>query len=345
MAIGTDDIDFMENGFDSENLNETENYDESIDNYFEGDEPEDPSSSETNSEDFIETLLKTKGIEDKSKIKIENEDGDIQETSWDQLDNTTKINILNSSDEDLDLDEQEIQLINSIRQSQLSPTDYLQYVQRSTIDNYLRQNQMNSGYVYKVDDISDDELFMTDFMARMNSTESEALEALERSKGNEQLFKKQINAIRSEYKRAEDETLQYHELQRQEAAQAEYAKFANTIGDKIANFTEFAGCDLNMSQEDMQQMYEFIVGYDAAGNNHFGKALADPDTLVKMAWFALHGEDIIQDINEYYKKEISKVRKESYNKGVQSKGDKPIVVHKNIQTKSKSTIYDDLDDF
>ena len=53
---------------------------------------------------------------------------------------------------------------------------------------------------------------------------------------------------------------------------------------------------------------------------------------------------MIEDINEYYKKEIANVRKESYNKGLQKSKEKPSVYHKNIQP-TKSSTFDDLDDF
>ena len=44
-------------------------------------------------EDFITVLLKSKGIEDKSKIKFENEEGDVEELSWDSLSNEERMNI------------------------------------------------------------------------------------------------------------------------------------------------------------------------------------------------------------------------------------------------------------
>jgi len=65
----------------------------------------------------------------------------------------------------------------------------------------------------------------------------------------------------------------------------------------------------------MQMLYDFITGTDAAGNNYFAKALSDPKTLVQAAWFTLNGQQMINDITEYFQKEITKVRKESYEKG------------------------------
>jgi hypothetical protein len=48
-------------------------------------------------------------------------------------------------------------------------------------------------------------------------------------------------------------------------------------------------------------LYQFITGFDNTGVNYFAKALSDPETVVKTAWFALHGEDVINSIEDYYK--------------------------------------------
>lgn len=359
MEIGIDDIDFIEddlNPIDEGNLatqgnnDQITNEDTLDDNIYPNNDYTGLSNLEANDDDIITTLLKSRGIENKSEIKFENEEGETEKVDWDSLDKETKLNILDSSAEDINtaLDDAEIQLINAIRSSQLSPSEFIQYMQQESITRYL-QNNYSNDHIYRVDELSDDELFVTDFIARTGVTEEEAFEALDRTKANEALFNKQMGAMRAEYQRSEDETIRYNELRRQEEAQAQFNLFAEGVRNEISDFTEFAGCDLNMDNEDMQELYDFITGFDAAGNSHFGKALNDPQTLVKMAWFALNGEQMIQDINEYYKKEIASVRKESYNKGIQASKDKPSVIHKNISqnsNKTKShTLYDDLDDF
>lgn len=100
-----------------------------------------------------------------------------------------------------------------------------------------------------------------------------------------------------------------------------------------------------MTDDDMQTLYDFITQSDAAGNNYFAKALTDPKTLVKTAWLALNGDQMISDITNYFQKEISNVRKESYKKGVadtQKKMNQTEVVFKN---NSKDEYFDDLDSF
>lgn len=358
MEIGNDDLDFMEDDYPSTDVNDTTTQD--IPDFTPEEEPsfgeqeidenqDTPSNQEPEEEDFISSLLKARGIEDKSKIKFENEDGQIEEVDWESLSNEDKLNILNSStkEPETDLEDSEIELINAIRRSSLSPSEYIQAVQQSGIDNYLRQSQ-NANQTYKIDEISDDDLFVLDLLSRTQDiTEEEAFEALDRAKQNEALFKKQIGAMRTEYQKREEEALQYEEFQRQQQAQEQFQKFADSIETSVSNFTELAGGKLDMTEDDMQELYEFITGFDAAGNSYFGKALNDPDVLVRMAWFALNGEQTIRDIEDYYNKEITKAREEGYKKGIAKAKDTPKVVHKNIQKPNNSKasqMFDDLDD-
>lgn len=339
-------IDFEESLDSSINEEITTTQDTQSDDFFDDESP----LQQEDDDSFISELLKDRGIDDLSKIKFENEDGEIEEAHWDSLSNEDKLNILRSSETSAEdgLDDSEIQLINAIRQSQLTPQEYLQYLQQTGIETYLR-NVQNQERHYSIDEYTDEELYVMDLINRTpDITEEEAIEALERAKSNEALFKKQIGATRNEYKKVEDENIYQQQLAQQQAAQQQYNQFAESIENSIINFKEFSGCELNMDSDDMQELYTFITGTDGAGNNWFAKALNDPDTVVKMAWFALNGEKMIQDINEYYQKEITNVRKQSYQKGLESK-DKSQVVYKpknNNRSKSKKDNYfDDLDDF
>lgn len=355
MAIGIDEFD----EFDDEQVIDTPSDIPAQD--VQDQEPENPGSDEqdediveqtpdvekeTNSDPFISELLKSKGIEDPTKIKFENENGEIEEVDWNSLELQDKLSILNSSTEDNDegLDASEIELINAIRESELSPAEYLQYLQRTSIENYI-QNAQSQDAVYSVDQYSDEELYVMDQMSRLGITEEEAMEALERAKSNEALFTKQMGALRNEYKKAEEESLQYSRLKQQQDALDQFNEFAEKIEDSIINFKEFSGYPLNMDDDDMQDLYNFITGTDNAGNSWFGKALSDPDTVVRMAWFELNGDKMIQDTVEYFQKEIAKVRQESYQKGLNAaKKDATTVTYKPKGKSKSQQTFDDLDD-
>lgn len=359
MDEGIDDIDLMDDeyGFGEETNNPTQDIQTTSleEDHIDDPTPTEDSENETENteleeDSFISELLRSRGILDPNKIKFENDNGEIEELDWDSLDTQAKLNILNSSNEDTEtgLDASEIELINAIRQSQLTPAEYIQYIQRTGVETYI-QNTQNQGYVSSIDQYSDEELYVMDLISRSQEiTKEEALEALERAKSNDVLFRKQMGAIRNEYKKAEEESIQYARLKQEQDAQEVYNQFAEQIEDSIINFKEFSGCELNMSNEDMQDLYNFITGFDNAGNNWFNKALNDPDTVVQMAWFILNGEKMIQDMNEYYQKEITNVRKESYNKGLKdaSGKDKPSVTYKpRTRSNATQTYYDDLDNF
>jgi hypothetical protein len=127
-----------------------------------------------------------------------------------------------------------------------------------------------------------------------------------------------------------------------------YNNFAEQVENEIRAFTDLNGYDLNMDESEMEELYDFITGFDAAGISTFSKVLNNPRTLVKMAWFALNGESAIDDINNYWTNEIKNVRKTSYEKGVNdAKNGK--VKKNSVQIKNnknnRSSNYDDLDDF
>lgn len=353
MVIGNNDTDFIDeqddftpNDVDQNDTNLNQN-DPSQGNTSQGDTSD---GNQDNQDDFILALLKSRGIEDKSKIKFENDEGSLEELNWDNLSNDEKLNILDSSmsDPDTDLDDEEAQLINSIRESGMTPSEYINNLQQQGVNTYIQNSQVNNRQ-YQVDQYSDDELFIYDFITRMGDvTEEEAQEALDRAKSNESLFQKQVAAIRNEYKSIEEENARQAQLEQEEEAREQYNEFSSHIADQISNFNEYSGYNLNLDDDDKDQLYEFITGFDGAGNNYFAKALSDPKILVQTAWFALNGQQMMEDITNYFQNEIKQVRRESYEKGLadaKGKMTNSQVVFIDKQHGSHTDTFTDLDEF
>lgn len=350
MEIGIDDIDFVDDVVTEGNDEPTVTPDEDVTEG--GEEPQQQEEENNNTQqeedkDFLTTLLESRGIQDRSKIKFENEDGEIEEVDWDNLDNDAKMNILQSSEStDSDsLDQSEIQLINAIRNSGMTPSEYLDYMGKEVVNRYIQNSQQPQ---YSVDQYTDDELYLMDLMSRTGDdlTEDEAIEALDKAKSNESLYKKQVDAIRKEYQEAEKANQAQAELEEQQAQQQQFEQFSNQIVDEINNLKEVQGFELNMDSDDMQTLYDFITGQDAAGNNYFAKALSDPKILVKAAWLILNGDQMVNDITNYFQKEITEVRKNSYKKGAEEakkKSDSNVIFKS--KGKNNPNDYDDLDDF
>jgi hypothetical protein len=107
-----------------------------------------------------------------------------------------------------DLTEEEINLLSQIRQSNLTPSQYLQQIAGEKVEVTPQ---------YKIDDLSDDEVYLLDLESRVGElSDEEAAEALSTAKSNEDFFKKQIEGIRKEYKEREDLQAQQEEAQREQ---------------------------------------------------------------------------------------------------------------------------------
>jgi len=159
-------------------------------------------------------FLKTRGIDDLNNINFEDDNGQLVQRSWNDLSNEEKINILNMpleeqhEDNDNGLTEDEINLLTQIRQSNLSPQEYLQQI---------AGEQVEVTPQYKIDDLSDDEVFLLDLESRVGElSDEEAAQALNTVKTNEEFFKKQVEGIRKEYKEREDLRTQQEEAQREQ---------------------------------------------------------------------------------------------------------------------------------
>lgn len=326
MAIGIDDLDWEDEneleGQEEEFNDDLEkpwiDYTNQDETFEENSEPETPLNG-TEEEDLITHLLKSKGISDPSKIKFEGDNGEIEEIDWNSLSREEQISILSQNEEEQVEDQysqDEIALIQKLREYELTPLEYEQYLLRQGANNYEQQMNENSRN-YTIDDLSDDELFVMDLQARVEDiTDEEAIAALEKAKSNESVYAKQMNGIREEYKRLEEDKLQKEQYEQEMQQKERFEAFSGQVQNSIRNFNSIGQLDISLSEDDVEEVAQFLLTADGAGINHFSKALNDPDTLVRMAWFALKGEDAFNDITNYFTNEIKKREQASYQKGL-----------------------------
>jgi len=212
-------------------------------------------------------------------------------------------------------------------------------------------NSLTPEQNYVVDDFNDDELFIYDMKARVpDMTEEELAESLQAAQANPQAFEKQIAGLREEYKRLEKEEIQQEQAINQEQAALQLQEFEDNVYNAISSVEDIAG-SIELEDEDRDLLAEFILGRDNAGVSYLGKALNDPETLVKMSWFALRGEEALDDIQNYYAEQIKIARQTGYNEGLaEAKGEKPpkVVVRKNNKNEKISAFsqngYNSIDD-
>lgn len=307
-------------------------------------EPNDntPATQEpTTEDDIITSMLKNIGISDPSKIKFENDEGEIEEVSWESLSLEEKMNILSpeAPDPNFGLEESEIAFVNTLRDAGITPQEYIEYQKQQAIEEYRQALEGNPQY--EVERLTDEELYTLDIQSRVpDMTDEEISIALEHEKSNPALFEKKMQGIRAEYKALEDERRQQEELLDQQQKQEQFELFQNDVLEAIEALDEVGGVKLNLDDDDMNEVANFILSLDSAGVSYLGKAIDDPQTLVRMAWFALKGDEAFETITDYYNKEITRQSRDAYTagyedakKGVQPKSTrKPTVVVKPAQT-------------
>ena len=313
-----------------------ENFDEAIfddDEFLENDlEPQNPGDNQEPDnggseppvnepeDDLTSEVLRLKGIADPNKIKFEDETGAIIERSWDNLTRAEQLNILASQEQELDLADDEIELLNAIRNSGMSVSDYL---------NAIQTPQEAPVQSYKIDQLSDEDVYALDLLEKVgadNITDEELEQAINNAKQNETLFKKTVEGLRKEYIRLqqdEEAQLANEQAAKQEAA---YRQFATSITNEIRGLNSFAGQELELSDEDSEELAAFMLELDESGTSAFGRALQDPNLFTKAAFWLLNEEQIIE--------ELSKQMQDNYKRGYEQakadlkKNDKPAVVFK-----------------
>lgn len=312
----------MESNFD-DTMFEVDEFDEkpTPDNLETDPKPEKTGNQETDStppsegdqeDDLTTEVLKLRGISNPDKIKFEDESGAVTERSWDSLTKEEQINILADQREhqetNNDLAEDEIDLINAIRNSGMSVQDYMQ-----TITPQINQPQDTNQF----DAMSDEDLYAFDILNKVgndNITDEELDAALEAAKANETLFKKTVDGLRQQYNRLQEEQKQNIANQQQAAAQQRYQAFANVVNNQIDNFNSFAGQPIQLSNQDKDNLSEFMLALDEDGSSALGKALQDPKLLTKAAFWLLNEQDLIA--------ELQKQQQDAYTRGYNAgKGD------------------------
>lgn len=274
----------------------------------------------------IELFLKEKGINPNS-IKIQNDKGETEEVHFNDLSAEEQLDILkyntNTSEEIPLVNKEEKAFLDELYKNEISLSDYIQYQQQLAIKSYLEQIE-NQEEEFEIDSLNDDELFVNDLMSKYRIDQDRALTLLEKEKQDEEVFKLKVDALREYYKGEEEKIKEQELLEQEQAMTREAAMFEEAIVGAVTGIKSlsFGESTITLSNDDLNDIASFILDEDHMGVRHIAKALQDPQKLAKISWYLLKGEDAFNEVDRYYKQQISEVSKNSYNKGLaDAKGD------------------------
>lgn len=281
------------------------------------DDPADPNNPEPDSgdEDVMTSYLKSRGITDPTKIQFENDEGETEERDWNALSKEEQLTMLQELATS-DYTDYEREVIDYLRRNNTDLQGIINYFQKKAVEDYLSENpDQVRQKEYKIDDYSDDELYISDMKLKYpDFTDEELNERLESAKVNEDLFKKEVDALRAYYKEQEDNQAKEAE----EQAAAEYQNLQNSLLTAASRFTEIkfdvedaedpGGFEIEDS--DRQRALAYLLAVDTDGQSQFDKDLSDPNALFELAYLRTSARDLLNGTSQYYKKVIADTRKE-----------------------------------
>lgn len=289
--------------------------DDTEENNDSNEETEDNNEPEAHS-DFITKYLNEYGIADPSKLQFEDEDGKIVEKNFNDLTDEEKLNVFKEL-ADPGFTDYEKQVVDYLRKNNATLDDVIQYYQQKAVEDYLNQNPDQVRHrTYSIDDYTDDELYLADLKNKYpDFTDEELTSKLESAKLNEELFGKEVDAIRTSLKQQEDD-----EIKHQEEIEAQsYQELQNNLQAAMADFTEILldpedksqdAMSLQIEDADRVVMLRYLLERDKDGKSQLVKDLEDPKALIELAYYRTRERDNLTGLTRYWKSVLANERKE-----------------------------------
>jgi len=286
----------------------------------------------------IESFLSGYGI---NGGMIEYEDGtsakfsDLGASEQEEVLNSLVKTATPSVEEKYNLDTDEIDLVNSFRESGLSDVgEYLNNIVDSRVNSYLAQRDSES-LDFKA--IENDDLYILHLKDRKPDMSNEEI-AEELNKAKELItYNDTVGTIRDSYVLKQDaantnrKTIEDQEFAYEVEAQRE------EVVAQVEDINDIAGAQL--TDEIKEYLLHDIV--ELNDNNDpilMEKIFSDPGNMFKANWFLNYGEDYISNLNDYWKKQVSLAHKKGYNQSINGMPENPTIIGADTRTqKGKKT--------
>ena len=272
----------------------------------------------------IYQYLKNHGISDPSKIQFENEDGTIDEQDFNSLSPEEQLEILNEIS-DPGITNEEFETINYLRRNRMSLKQAMETYARQQLDAYLNEHPEDvHTRTYSIDDYSDDDLYIVNLKKQYpDFTDDELLSKLDEAKKNEELYKRETEALRNTYKAQEDEAIAEQEARRQQQVEDLHKTLmesANNFNEVQMDYKDDSSDSIVVEDSDKQIMMSYLLDADENGKTQLVKDLEDPNALIELAWLRTQGADALSNLTQYWKGLLTEER--AKNKKLESQIEK-----------------------
>lgn len=250
----------------------------------------------------IDRFLISRGI-DPNKVRIADEQGVIDEVPFSELSDEEKLTILDT--DKYDLSDDEINTLNYLRQNNINLQEYTEYVKNASIKEYL--NQTNS--ITDIDAYTDEDIFKADLIARFGEdiSDEELDNEWTAAQSNPTLLEKKIGVLREQFKQQIIDNRNAIEKEAADKKESDFQEFAQNMQKAAAGIDTIMSVEIDNEQKN--DILNFCLDRDINGQSQFNKFFEDPEAVFKMAWFMKYGEQAIEAVHDYWRKQIGQSRK------------------------------------
>lgn len=279
--------------------------------------------TETQTEEYSDDIpvmhqfLKQYGISDPTKIQFEDENGEISEVNFENLSREEQLTMLGELTNP-GLSDHEIDVINYLRKYNVTFDQVMDQVANDRLQQYLSENPDKvKQKSYSIDDYTDDELYLADLKSKYpDFTDEELLSKLDVAKLNEELFKKESEVLRNQYKAQEDQAIELEKQQEEQRNQ----DLQNNLIQAVNNFNSISIDDLDIADEnhlilevedaEKHNILNYLLTQDKDGKSQLVKDIENPAKLIEIAYYMLYGKSNMTGITNYWKGVLKETRKE-----------------------------------
>lgn len=310
-----DDVDTIDTDNDSVEINSEVVVDDILEDVeIEPDNDSDTSPEPSRDENVIDMFLKDRGIVDPTKIQFENENGEIENIDFSSLDKDEQLNILKELTNP-GLSDHEIEVVNYLRKNKVSFNEVIDYFANQRLQEYLNENpDAVHPKHYSIDEYTDEDLYLADLKSKYPSfTDDELISKLNIAKSDENLFSKEVEILRENYKAEEDRAKQeaeYAEQQEYESLKTNLINAAGAFSEISLDVSDPQSDSLVIEDSDRNQILAYLLNQDKDGKSQFVKDIENPDTLIELAWYRINGQTTLSGVTQYWKNILKEERKE-----------------------------------
>lgn len=227
-----------------------------------------------------------------------------------------------TTEEKYNLEDPEVNLLNSIRESGQSPEEFMNNMIDYRVQTLMAQQELSSVDYTAV---SDDAIYVKSLRdSNPEITTDEVGEELSRAKELKS-YSSSVNALRNGYIAEQSAANNVITEQQREAFDAELEEQRFAVVEAVEDIADIAGAPVT------DQMKEFLLQdlMELNENNDpilMEKIFGDPQTMFEVNWYINYGKDYMKANDTYWKKEVSKSHKAGYQQATGGMPHNPTVV-------------------